>query len=128
GFAQAPHRRRRRRASPRGQPPAQPVRADAEDDEDDARRQPRQDAAQHEGHAPEDALAMRLVAAIMLALAAPACAQTLWQRLTRDIYKELIEIRTVHPDGDNTAAARAMAARLLAAGFDPGDVQVFEPA
>src|SRR5438132_2051987 len=71
---------------------------------------------------------MRLVAAILLALAAPACAQTPWQRLTRDIYKELIEIRTVHPDGDNTAAARAMAARLLAAGFDPGDVQVFEPA
>jgi len=50
------------------------------------------------------------------------------QRLTFDIYKELVEIRTVHPDGDNTAAARAMEARLLAAGFDPKDVQVFEPA
>ena len=43
-------------------------------------------------------------------------------------YRELISIRTVHPDGDNTAAARAMAKRLLDAGFDPSDVQVLEPA
>lgn len=50
------------------------------------------------------------------------------QQLTRDIYGELIEIRTVHPDGDNTAAARAMARRLLDAGFDPKDVEVIEPA
>ena len=50
GLAQAPHRRGRGRAGAGGQPPAHAVRADAEDDEDDARRQPRQDAAQHEGH------------------------------------------------------------------------------
>jgi acetylornithine deacetylase/succinyl-diaminopimelate desuccinylase-like protein len=50
------------------------------------------------------------------------------QQLTRDIYRELIEIRTVHPDGDNTAAARAMARRLLDAGFDAKDVEIFEPA
>ena len=43
-------------------------------------------------------------------------------------YRELVSIRTVHPDGDNTAAARAMAKRLLDAGFDPADVQVLEPA
>ena len=43
-------------------------------------------------------------------------------------YRELVSIRTVHPDGDNTAAAKAMAKRLLDAGFDPADVQVFEPA
>ncbi|MGZ5080611.1 MAG: M20/M25/M40 family metallo-hydrolase [Usitatibacter sp.] len=49
-------------------------------------------------------------------------------QLTYDIYKELVEIRTVHPDGDNTAAARAMAKRLLDAGFDPKDVEVIEPA
>ena len=29
----------------------------------------------------------------------------------------------MHPDGDNTAAARAMAKRLLDAGFDPKDVE-----
>ena len=43
-------------------------------------------------------------------------------------YRELGSIRTVHPDGDNTAAARAMARRLLDAGFDAADVQVLEPA
>ena len=43
-------------------------------------------------------------------------------------YRELVSIRTVHPDGDNTAAAKAMAKRLLDAGFDPADVQVLEPA
>ncbi len=49
------------------------------------------------------------------------------QRL-HDIYRELIEIRTVHPDGDNTAAAQAMAKRLLDAGFDAKDVEVVVPA
>lgn len=48
--------------------------------------------------------------------------------LARDILRELVSIRTVHPDGDNTAAARAVARRLLEAGFDPADVQVLEPA
>ncbi len=50
------------------------------------------------------------------------------QQLTLDIYRELVEIRTVHPDGDNTAAARAMARRLLDAGFDAKDVEIVEPA
>ena len=68
--------------------------------------------------------------ALMATLATLAGAQPLTphQQLTRDIYRELIEIRTVHPDGDNTAAARAMAKRLLDAGFDPKDVEVIEPA
>lgn len=67
---------------------------------------------------------------ILLAFPCLSWAQVLTphQQLTRDIYRELIEIRTVHPDGDNTAAARAMAKRLLDAGFDPKDVQVIEPA
>src|SRR6266850_1741469 len=72
-----------------------------------------------------------LLLALLLAVAPGlACAQPLTpdQQLTRDIYRELVEIRTVHPDGDNTAAARAMAKRLLDAGFDPKDVEVVEPA
>lgn len=72
-----------------------------------------------------------LIAVFLTALASmPAATQPLTphQQLTRDIYRELIEIRTVHPDGDNTAAARAMAKRLLEAGFDAKDVVVFEPA
>jgi acetylornithine deacetylase/succinyl-diaminopimelate desuccinylase-like protein len=46
----------------------------------------------------------------------------------RDILKELIEIDTTDSNGDNTAAAQAMADRLLAAGFPPEDVKVLGPA
>ena len=73
---------------------------------------------------------MRRAALAFLALfaAAEAFAQAPTHRaFTRDVYRELVEIRTVHPDGDNTAAARAMARRLLDAGFDPRDVVVVEP-
>jgi acetylornithine deacetylase/succinyl-diaminopimelate desuccinylase-like protein len=51
------------------------------------------------------------------------------QQLLRDIYKELVEINTTDtPAGDNTRAARAMAARLRAAGFPEADVRVVVPA
>jgi acetylornithine deacetylase/succinyl-diaminopimelate desuccinylase-like protein len=50
------------------------------------------------------------------------------QILARDILKELIEIDTTDSNGDNTAAAQAMADRLLAAGFPPEDVKVLGPA
>ena len=53
---------------------------------------------------------------------------TAHQQLARDIYRELIEIDTTHSQGDNTAAARAVAARLLAAGFPAEDVHVIIPA
>ena len=69
-----------------------------------------------------------LVVACFLSASALAQPLSADQQLARDIYRELIEIRTVHPDGDNTAAARAMAKRLLDAGFDPADVRVLEPA
>lgn len=49
------------------------------------------------------------------------------QELARDLLKQLIEINTTHSSGDNTAAAQAMADRLLAAGFPPEDVQVLGP-
>src|SRR5258705_5197304 len=45
-----------------------------------------------------------------------------------DIYKELVEINTVTQTGDTARAADAMAARLIAVGFDSADVQVFKPA
>src|SRR5258706_5436863 len=50
------------------------------------------------------------------------------QQLAREIYKELVEINTVTPDGDTAKAAEAMAARLRAADFAGADVQVFNPA
>ena len=49
------------------------------------------------------------------------------QELARELLKELIEIDTTDSAGDNTAAAQAMADRLLAAGFPPEDVQVLSP-
>ena len=49
------------------------------------------------------------------------------QQLARDILEQLIEIDTTDSHGDNTAAAQAMADRLLAAGFPPEDVQVLGP-
>src|SRR5437762_834442 len=50
------------------------------------------------------------------------------QRLLREIYQELIEIKTTDSVGDNTKAAEAMARRLVAAGFPAADVQVLAPA
>lgn len=66
----------------------------------------------------------------MLLLAGPVAAAelTAHEQLARDIFEELIEINTTHSQGDNTAAARAVEARLLAAGFPPEDVQVIVPA
>ena len=48
------------------------------------------------------------------------------QELAREIFRELIEINTVDSAG-TTAAAVAMARRLLDAGFRPQDVQVVGP-
>ncbi len=77
-------------------------------------------------------LSMILGATVALALASGVCdfaqALTSQQQLAYDIYKELVEINTVTETGDTGRAADAMAARLLAAGFDPADVQVFKPA
>lgn len=73
---------------------------------------------------------MRRAAFALLALLAAggAAAQAPSHRaFLREVYRELVEIRTVHPDGDNTAAARAMARHLLDAGFDAADVRVIEP-
>ncbi|MFQ5741508.1 MAG: M20/M25/M40 family metallo-hydrolase [Acidobacteriota bacterium] len=49
------------------------------------------------------------------------------QQLARDIFKELIEIRTTAAAGNTPRAARAMADRLLAVGFPAEDVQVVGP-
>ena len=68
---------------------------------------------------------LALATACGLALAQPRAPH---EQLTFEIYRELVEINTVHPNGDNSAAARAMARRLLDAGFDAKDVEVFEPA
>jgi acetylornithine deacetylase/succinyl-diaminopimelate desuccinylase-like protein len=49
------------------------------------------------------------------------------RKLSRDIFQQLIEINTTDSSGDNTAAARAMAQRLLDARYPASDVQVLVP-
>jgi acetylornithine deacetylase/succinyl-diaminopimelate desuccinylase-like protein len=53
---------------------------------------------------------------------------TRYESMARDVLRELIAINTTNSVGDNTAAARAMERRLLAAGFPREDVHVLEPA
>ncbi|HZR22894.1 MAG TPA: M20/M25/M40 family metallo-hydrolase [Vicinamibacterales bacterium] len=48
-------------------------------------------------------------------------------KLSRDIFKELIEINTTDSVGNTTTAANAMAKRLRDAGFPAADVQVLGP-
>jgi acetylornithine deacetylase/succinyl-diaminopimelate desuccinylase-like protein len=75
-------------------------------------------------------LCAALVAAAIAAAPASLRAEALTpqQQLAFDIYKELVEIDTTTATGDTRQAAEAMAARLRAAGFAEGDVQVFSPA
>jgi acetylornithine deacetylase/succinyl-diaminopimelate desuccinylase-like protein len=75
-----------------------------------------------------------VVLALTLLLApCPAPAQSTPAPLTpaqaalREIYKELVEINTTDSVGDTTVAARAMAARLKAAGFTDGDLRIVVP-
>jgi acetylornithine deacetylase/succinyl-diaminopimelate desuccinylase-like protein len=49
------------------------------------------------------------------------------RQLSRDIFRELIEINTTDSVGSTTVAAQAMRQRLLTAGFPPADLQVLGP-
>ena len=71
--------------------------------------------------------AFLLWAALCMSIPSRADTLTPQQQLAFDIYKELVEIDTVTATGDTAKAAEAMAARLRAAGFSDGDVQVFTP-
>jgi len=69
-----------------------------------------------------------LILAMLVTGPVSATELTEHEQLARDIFEELIEINTTHSQGDNTAAAKAVEARLLAAGFPPEDVHVIVPA
>jgi acetylornithine deacetylase/succinyl-diaminopimelate desuccinylase-like protein len=75
-------------------------------------------------------LCAALIAAFIAAAPGRSRAQALTPQQQRafDVYKELVEINTVTATGDTKQAAEAMAARLRAAGFAEGDVQVLSPA
>jgi acetylornithine deacetylase/succinyl-diaminopimelate desuccinylase-like protein len=53
---------------------------------------------------------------------------THWDTVAHDLFKELVEINTTQSVGSTAQAARAMAARLRAAGFADSDVVVLEDA
>jgi acetylornithine deacetylase/succinyl-diaminopimelate desuccinylase-like protein len=70
------------------------------------------------------------LALVLLATAAALRAQVdeATRQLGRSIFKQLVEINTTDtPAGNVTTAAKAMARRLLDAGFPPADVQVLGP-
>ncbi len=77
----------------------------------------------------------RVVAAVAMSAcllpitaSAQSLAKTKWDSLARNIFKELIEINTTESSGSTAQAAKAMAARLKAAGFPDSDVVVLENA
>ena len=49
------------------------------------------------------------------------------RQLAHDVFRQLIEINTTDSAGNTTTAAKAMAQRFLAAGFDAGDIHVDGP-
>src|SRR4051794_6005826 len=63
--------------------------------------------------------------AMMLSLHATEL--TPYQKLGREIYKELVETDTTHSTGDTTKAAELLAARFRAAGFPDADIQILGP-
>jgi acetylornithine deacetylase/succinyl-diaminopimelate desuccinylase-like protein len=68
-----------------------------------------------------------LIVAVFLLAPATAQLDDATRKLSRDIFKQLIDINTTDSSGDNTAAARAMAKRLLDAGYPESDVKVLVP-
>ena len=68
-----------------------------------------------------------LIAAVLAVGSASAAIDDATKTLARAVFKELIEINTTDSVGDNTAAARALEKRFLAAGFPAADVRVLVP-
>jgi acetylornithine deacetylase/succinyl-diaminopimelate desuccinylase-like protein len=69
-----------------------------------------------------------LLLSVALATASEPDSLTNQQHFAREVYQELVQINTTASVGDTYQAARAMAARLKAAGFPDDDVHVFETA
>jgi acetylornithine deacetylase/succinyl-diaminopimelate desuccinylase-like protein len=73
----------------------------------------------------------RTIAALGAVVLSQACAAAAQvddaHALARDIFRQLIEIKTTESGVGSTPAAEAMAERVLAAGFDPVDVHVIGP-
>ena len=68
-----------------------------------------------------------LAAGLSLAMASAAHLDDATRSLSRDIFRQLVEINTTDSVGSTTVAAEAMRQRLLDAGFDAADAQVLGP-
>jgi acetylornithine deacetylase/succinyl-diaminopimelate desuccinylase-like protein len=68
-----------------------------------------------------------LIASLLSAGYSAAQAPPEYQKLAREIFKELIEINTTDSVGNVTTASEAMAKRFRAAGFDEKDIQIAGP-
>ena len=67
------------------------------------------------------------IAALLLAVSLQAQVDDTTRQLSRDIFKQLIEINTTDSVGNVSTAAEAMAQRLRDAGFPESDIQVLGP-
>jgi acetylornithine deacetylase/succinyl-diaminopimelate desuccinylase-like protein len=67
------------------------------------------------------------IAALLLAVSLQAQVDDTTRQLSRDIFKQLIEINTTDSVGNVSTAAEAMAQRLRDAGFPDSDIQVLGP-
>lgn len=75
-------------------------------------------------------LVLNTLSVITMMLPESACSQeglSEQQIQLRQIYQELIEINTTDSEGNTTDAARAMADRLITAGYPDEDIQVLAP-
>jgi len=75
---------------------------------------------------------MKMVLAAGLTALVSVCVQaqtlnTAQRQLARDVFQQLIETNTTHSNGSTTSAAEKMRARMLAAGFAPGDMEIAGP-
>src|SRR5580704_9287941 len=71
--------------------------------------------------------AILLVFALLVSRSLRAQVNDSTKQLSRDVFKQLVEINTTDSVGNTTIAAQAMAKRLLDAGFPASDVQVLGP-
>ena len=67
------------------------------------------------------------IAVLLLAVSLQAQVDDTTRQLSRDIFKQLIEINTTDSVGNVSTAAEAMAQRLRDAGFPESDIQVLGP-
>ena len=72
-------------------------------------------------------LVVLIVAFVRCGAAQMAQTASQYQQLAREIFKELVEIKSTESGVGSTPAAEAVARRLLAAGFAPADVLVIGP-